>query len=140
MGQCGDHGQNPSLLNVKIQAWAMGLAACCPRDEGFSLVQLTVAATKNLETPHTMKPDSSRNVSAGDANTSGVHEQQRGKKRKKGQDPRWLAMIAAIQAKDSEAAWKNYGEGNETRNFQPGILKAMATLFLGTVSEVCLRN
>lgn len=116
----------------------MGWATCTQREEGSLVMQLAAAATKNCETLHTMKPTSSQHDADVEATTSGVHEQQRGRKRKKGQDPHWLAMISAIQAKDSEAAWKSYGEGIESRSMQPGILKAMATLFLGTITVVLL--
>ena len=39
--------------------------------------------------------------------------------------------MSAVQERNAEAAWRSYGEGDKNRIVQPGILKAMVTLFLG---------
>lgn len=53
------------------------------------------------------------------------------KKHKKGTDPQWQAITSAMKRKDAHAAWRSYREVKGDKILQPGMLKAMAMLFLG---------
>eukprot|EP00892_Ulva_mutabilis_P007525 jgi/Ulvmu1/5144/UM021_0161.1 len=86
--------------------------------------------TELAATPSNMEPGAQSLPAAAAASQSG-HQQPRRKKQKNSHDPHWQAITSAMKCKNAEAAWRSYSEGEGRVTFQPGLLKAMATLFLG---------